>query len=85
MSSALLCPQDNLVSSFNVLCSPCMIEIMFQPRKKLSLGYFGIFLRAALKGAEKVVEAACATFISPADWDWNLGVSCSTVVSVHLF
>lgn len=85
MSSALLCPQDNLLSSLNVLCSACMLESMFQPRKNLTLGSFGIFLCAALKGAERVVEAACATFISRADWDWNLGVSCSTVVSVHLF
>lgn len=44
-----------------LLCSSCILEITFQPIKKLPLEYFGFSLCSALKGAEQVVEAACAT------------------------
>lgn len=44
-----------------LLCSPCILEMTFQPSKKLPLEFFGVSLCSALKGAKQVVEAAPAT------------------------
>lgn len=68
-----------------LLCFPCILEVLFQPRMQLSLESFGISVCSALKCAEKVVEAVCATSVSPAVGTGTWVSLVALAVSVHLF
>lgn len=75
-------PQGCFLSSFNdppvfSLQQEVIFGVLWDPSLVTTLGQS--------LGAEKVVEAACATSVSFAGWDWNLVVSCSSAGGVHLF
>lgn len=83
MSAAFFCVLKTIycLLVMILLCFPCILEVLFQP----SLESFGISVCSALKCAEKVVDAVCATSVSPAVGTGTWVSLVALAVSVHLF